>query len=349
MVAGGQPINLFEYEAAAEKVLPRHLWDFIAGGSQDEITVRRNRSAFEALALRPRYLRDVRERSLETTLLGSPVSMPIFISPAGQQRPVHRDGAVATARAAAGARALMIAPGREVEELAELEPGPRWLQFYLRDRDAVARAVRRAEELGIGALVPTVDVPFLNLKERDRRNNFLPPFDSVLDARHDGPPPGPPSPMQFTWDDLAWLKKLTSLPIVLKGINTAEDAKLAVDNGAAAILVSTHGGRLLDGTMSSIECLPEVVEAVDGAVEVYLDSGIRRGTDVVKALALGARAVGIGRPFFWGLALGGEDGVRGVLETLRAELDTALAFCGQTDVNDLEAGLLHVPGGWGRA
>jgi 4-hydroxymandelate oxidase len=182
--AGRQPINLFEYEAAAEKILPRHVWDFIAGGAQDEVTMRRNRSAFEALALRPRYLRDVRERSLATTMLGSEVSMPVFISPAGQQRPVHRDGAVATARAASGAGALMVVPSRELDETADVGPGPRWLQFYLRDRNEVEAAVSRAEGLGIRALVPTVDVPFLNIKERDRRNNFLPPFDVVLDARH---------------------------------------------------------------------------------------------------------------------------------------------------------------------
>jgi isopentenyl diphosphate isomerase/L-lactate dehydrogenase-like FMN-dependent dehydrogenase len=336
-------VNLYDFEAAAERTLPAAAWDFIAGGSMDEVTLRRNRSAYEALALRPRYLRDVSNRDLTTTMLGTEVSMPIFVSPAGMQWVAHPEGELATVRGAGAARALMIVPTgtqASIGEVAAAAAGPIWFQLYHSGRERTGTLVRAAEEAGCLAICVTCDVPVASFKERDRRHGF-----SVFG----GEPPAERLSHQVTWDDVAWLRTVTSLPIVLKGINTAEDARLAVESGADGILVSTHGGRLMDMTLSAIESLPEVVETVGDQAEVYVDSGVRRGSDVMKALALGARAVGIGRPFYWGLAAGGADGVARVLELLRAELDIVLAYCGQTSVQSLEPNLVHVPLGWGRS
>jgi len=348
-------VNLFDCERAAERALPRHLWDYIAGGATDELTTRRNRSAFDALIIRPRYLVDVSQRTLATTVLGAEVSLPVFISPAGNQHKVHPDGELATAQGAAKSGALMIVPAREgerIEELAVATAGPKWLQIYHRGRERTGELARRAEAAGYLAICITVDVPIVHTKERDLRNNFLPPHDYVFDASH-GPIPTPwvdvPLLEQFTYKDVEWLRGATQLPVVIKGINTPEDARLAVESGANGILVSTHGGRIFDSTLSSIESLPEVVEAVAGRGEVYLDSGVRRGADVFKALALGARAVGIGRPFFWGLSMGGAQGVHLVLEILRGELDVTLAFCGYTAVQDVERRSVDIPVGWGAA
>jgi 4-hydroxymandelate oxidase len=188
-----------------------------------------------------------------------------------------------------------------------------------------------------------------NAKRRDRRNWFLPPYRAVQYARHHEPFPDIWQPgFPFTLDDLEWLRGVASVPIVVKGVMTAEDARAAVDAGADGIFVSNHGGRILDATLSTIETLPEVLAEVGDEVEVYLDGGIRRGTDVLKALALGARAVAVGRPWFWGLAVGGADGVHRVLRILREELDAALALCGQSSVLDLDDALLNVPREWGR-
>jgi 4-hydroxymandelate oxidase len=334
-------INLHDYEAAAEAALPAHLWDFIAGGAMDEVTLRRNRTAFEELALRPRYLRQVGEPELATTVLGCEISMPVFVSPAGMQTVAHPDGELATARAAGLAQTLMIVPSgvrrATHAEVAEAATGPLWLQLYHRDRATTEARVREVEAAGYRAICVTCDVPVASYKERDLRHG-LAAFGGSRSPESLGFP--------VTWDDVEWLRGLTGLPLVLKGLNTAEDARLAVEHGASGILVSTHGGRLLDTTRSSIESLGEVVGAVDGRIEVYVDSGVRRGTDVLKALALGARAVGVGRPFFWGLAVGGAEGVHGMLELLRAELTLALRYCGQHSIHELDEALLHVPASW---
>jgi isopentenyl diphosphate isomerase/L-lactate dehydrogenase-like FMN-dependent dehydrogenase len=347
-----EPINVFDYERLAEQRLPRHVFELIAAGYGDELTVRRNRTMLDQVTLRPRYLRDVSERDLSTSMLGSPISMPVFISPAGAQRSTHPGGAVATVQGAATAGTLTIVPASEdaLEEVARTASGPLWLQFYMQDRAWLEELVRRAEALGYRALCVTVDMPVVNIRERDRRNRFLPPFDRVRSPREvsravaAAETVSPRRP--FTWADLEWLRETTSLPLVLKGLVTAEDARLAVGCGVDGILVSNHGGRVFDGARSSIESLPEIVDAAAGRAEIYFDSGIRRGTDVVKALALGARAVGIGRPFFWGLAVAGADGVAHLLEILRRETELALAFCGHTHVRELPPDLVHVPRDW---
>ncbi len=351
-----QLINLADYEAAARDRLPREIWDFIAGGSMDGISLRRNRSAFEALALQPRNLRDVTSRDLRTTVLGTPVSMPIIVSPAGVQAAADPEAEVATARGVGLSDTIMTVPmgaNRALADIAAAATGPLWQQVYHRSREHTEGVVRQAEALGFAAICLTCDVPVYSLKERDQRNGF-----DVLRYAQTGDVAGSVAPypaMAFaaqpreplTWREVEWLRGLTKLPIVLKGLTHPDDARIGADAGANAVMVSTHGGRIVDGTLSALESLPSVVDAVGSRVEVYLDSGVRRGSDALKALALGARAVGVARPFLWGLAVDGAQGVHAVLEILRAEFDLALAFCGHTDVAGITPDTVHVPLGWG--
>ena len=351
-------ISLFDFEARARLCLPHNVWDFIEAGAMDELTTRRNRTAFEALTLRPRLLRDVSERRLSTTVLGTEISLPVMIAPASDHMNAHPDGELATARGAGMSDTLMIlstASNYSMEEVAENSSCPLWFHLFHAGYDLTKTLVERAEASGYKAIVLTVDAPIPSPKERDIRNRYqrMFPLGNLRDhlpaePRADAQPRWELSSARpLTWMDLPWLRSLTSLPVVLKGIRTAEDAHIAVESGIDGIFVSTQGGRLLDMTMSSIEALPEVVEAVNGRAEVYLDSGVRRGSDVLKALALGARAVAIGRALFWGLAVNGADGVHSILEILREELDRCLAYCGQTSVQNLETNLVGVPVGWG--
>jgi 4-hydroxymandelate oxidase len=356
------PINLYDYEARAKQCLPHNNWEFIEAGSMDEFTTKRNRSAFEALTLRPRFLRDVGERKLATTVLGTEISLPVMVSPAGGHKLAHPDGELATARGAGMSNTLMMlstSSHYSMEEVSAAASGPLWFQLYHRGYEITEMLVHRAEEAGFKAVVLTVDTPVPSPKERDIRNQYVNPFPlgnfranieqmaAMTGAADEAPNwrPGPVPPL--SWKELEWLRGLTSLPLVLKGVRTAEDAHIAVENGVNGILVSTHGGRQLDMTMGSIEMVPEVVEAVKGQAEVYVDSGVRRGSDVLKALALGARAVSIGRPLYWGLAVNGAEGVHGVLEILREELDRCMAYCGQANVQELEPNLVNIPYGWG--
>ncbi|HLI61008.1 MAG TPA: alpha-hydroxy acid oxidase [Solirubrobacteraceae bacterium] len=344
-------ITLADCEAAARRRLPKHVYDYVAAGAADEITLARNRSAFGQLLLRPRFLKPVTAPELATTVLGTAISLPVVLSPAAYQRNLHPDGEVATCAGAARAATLAIVPavtGERIEEVASAAEGPLWLQLYHRGRPTTESFAKRAEAAGYGALCVTVDIPAQNPRERDRRNWFLPPYEGVRFGLHDEAPvelrvPGYP----FSVDDLHWLRERTRLPIVVKGVVTADDAALAVERGADGVFVSNHGARMLDTTPSAIEVLAEVVAAVDGRAEVYVDSGVRRGTDVLKALLLGARAVGIGRPWQWGLAVGGPAGVHRVLEILRLELEMAMTYCGQQSVQALTEGTLGIPSGWG--
>ena len=359
------PINLYDYRDRARQVLPPPLWDYIDGGGvMDESTVRRNRTALDQLTLRPRFLRDTSRRDISTTVLGEPVSLPVMLSPAGMHMNVHPEGELATARGAGMSGALMVLStlsSYSMEEVAGAASGPQWFQLYHRGRDFTEMLVRRAEDAGFKAICLTVDIPMRSPQERDARTggiNYLGPFPLGNFRAMNGLPSAaseagtleewataaaPP----MTWRELEWLRSLTALPLVLKGINTPEDAHLAVEHGIDGIFVSTHAGRVSDAAMGAIELLPEIVEAAKGRAEVYVDSGIRRGSDVIKTLALGARAVGIGRPLFWGLAVDGADGVHGVLELLREEIDRCMAFCGQSNIRELEPGLVNIPANWG--
>jgi len=352
--------NLLELEDMARAKVPRPSFDYIAGGAEDEVSLRRNREAYQKWALRPRVLVDVAQRDASTTVLGQRISMPVLVAPTAFHGLVHPDGEVATARGAAASGTIMVASAiatRTLEDIAEAVSAPRWFQLYVwKDRAVTADLVRRAEAAGYRALCLTVDTPFLGRREKDERNAFtLPPGLGIANVRPAGLDGMPESERgsafakyvaelldpSVTWRDVTWLRSLTSLPLVLKGIMTSEDATLAVENGVHGIVVSNHGGRQLDSTLGTLDALSEIVAAVRGRVEVYMDGGIRRGTDVLKALALGARAVLLGRPVLWGLALGGADGVRAVLQHLRTEFELALALAGRSDVSQIDRSLVQ--------
>jgi 4-hydroxymandelate oxidase len=322
-------LNVGEFlDTAAARVDPA-VWCYFEGGAGDEITLRENVAAFGRWQLRPRMLVDVSEIALETTLLGATVSMPVGIAPFALQRLLDPDAELATTRAGATAGALVTVPTLTSFRHAELQAaaeGPRWLQLYVQiNRASTLDHLAEAKEAGYGAVVLTVDLPLLGRRERDLRLGFaIPPeiplhYGTLVDVDP-----------TLTWRDLEWIRAATDLPLVLKGIVTREDAVLAVEHGVDGIWVSNHGGRQLDGVAAPIDALPEVVEAAGGACEVYVDGGFRRGTDVVKALALGAQAAFVGRPIAAGLAVGGEAGVARVLELFRAEIELALGLLGCT-------------------
>ena len=355
------PISIADYEARAKLSLPHNNWEFIEAGAMDESATRRNRSGFESLSIRPRFLRDVENRKLSTTVLGTEISFPVMVAPAGGHKIAHPEGELATARGAGMSNTLMMLSTSShypMEEVANAGAGPKWFQLYHRGYEITEMLVHRAEEAGFKAIVLTVDTPVPSPKERDIRNHYANPYPlgnfmatteemQAMSGTDEAPNWRPSLVPALTWKELDWLRGLTSLPLVLKGIRTAEDAHMAVENGVNGLLVSTHGGRQIDQTLGAIEMLPEVVEASKGHAEVYLDSGVRRGSDVLKALALGARAVAVGRPLYWGLAVNGAEGVHGMLEILRREFDHDLATCGQTNVQELEPGLVNIPYGWG--
>ncbi|MCH9010636.1 MAG: alpha-hydroxy-acid oxidizing protein [Chloroflexi bacterium] len=349
------PVNLYEYEALAKERLPKPEWDFIEGGATDEITIGRTRRAFDSIMLRPRMLVDMDERDLSTTVLGEKLDFPVMLCPAGHHIRAHPDAEKATVRAASAMDVGMIlSSGSSVvmEDVAANATRKIWFQqYFYRDQGITELMAHRAEESGFSALCITLDASIRSKRERNLRNNYMipasPNYDG-LEVQRGFAPSSDDAPPQFsgmvspraTWKDFEWLAGKTELPLVAKGVMTAEDARLAVEHGVKAIIVSNHGGRSLDSTFATIEVLPEVVDAVDGRAEVYLDGGIRRGTDIVKALALGARAVLIGRPIFWGLAAGGEEGLRGVLTILRDELESTMGLCGIPEVGAIGRNLV---------
>jgi isopentenyl diphosphate isomerase/L-lactate dehydrogenase-like FMN-dependent dehydrogenase len=329
-------IRVDDFEPLARERLSKDVYDFVVGGAGDEWTLRENVRAFERWILRPRVLRGVAQPDTATEVLSVPLSMPVMIAPWAYQRLVHPEGEPATARAAARAGTLMVVPTpaeRDLEVIASATDGPKWWQLYVfRDRGFTEEMLHRVAEAGYGAVVFTVDLPVGGLRYRDLRNGFEIP-ESVR------PSGGEYDPV-IRWDDLAWIREHTVLPILVKGILTAEDASRALEAGADGIVVSNHGGRQLDGTPASVDALPDVVQAVAGRIPVLMDGGIRRGTDVLRAIALGAGAVLVGRPVVWGLAVDGEDGVVGVLEILRDELRNAMALTGCQRVSDITSELV---------
>jgi 4-hydroxymandelate oxidase len=298
---------------------------------------------------------DIATRDLSTTVLGQRIEFPVMLDPAGSHGRAHPDGELATARAAGAMGTLMFASSTStytLEEIAKAATGPVWFQQYLfKDRGLTMSLADRAREAGFSALCLTLDSTIPAKRERNIRNRYrgqLTPnyADLELSEYTWGLSADAPRGVNqlinrsATWSELTWLAANTSLPLLVKGIMTSEDAALCADHGVKGLVVSNHGARQLDTTFASIEVLPEVVDAVDGRVEVYLDGGIRRGTDVLKALALGARAVLIGRPLFWGLAVDGEAGLRTVLTMLRDELEMAMGMCGRPTIESIDKSLL---------
>ena len=322
------PVNVWDYERLAEERLDANAGAYFAGGAGDEVTLRDNLAAFERRRLRPRVLVDVRVVTTATTVLGTDVALPVLIAPLALQGLAHPDGELATARAAAAAGTIMClssaATSSPAEVAAAAPDAPCWFQVYVwTPRTLTEAAIDQAVEHGYSALVLTVDVPYLGRRERDIRVDFKVPEHLTVQ----GDLFGGGFDAGVSWRDLEWLAGY-GLPVVVKGILTGEDARLACEHGAAAVVVSNHGGRQLDGVPASLDVLEEVVAAVDGRAEVLLDGGVRRGTDVLKALALGARSVLIGRAMVWGLAAAGEEGVRDVLRLLRDEIELGLALLG---------------------
>jgi isopentenyl diphosphate isomerase/L-lactate dehydrogenase-like FMN-dependent dehydrogenase len=345
------PINVSDFEAIARTRMEPAAYDYFAGGANDERTVADNLRAFERWVIRPRVLAGVREVETRTTLLGLPLTLPVALAPTAFNRLGHPDAELAAARAAGAAGTLMCCStisSSLLEEIAAVATGPLWFQLYVyRDRDVTRDLVRRAETAGYRALMLTVDTPRLGRRERDVRNRFaLPPDISIRNLERYGTPDALRWAASstfteyvhkllddsLTWESVEWLRTITALPILIKGVLTAEDAELCVQHGVAGIIVSNHGGRQLDGAIATMDALPEIVKQVAGRVPVLLDGGVRRGTDVLKALAVGASAVLIGRAYLWGLTAAGEAGVRKVLEILRTELELAMALAGCSSI-----------------
>lgn len=367
---GGQrpefPISLTELEAQAREVLSPEAYGYVVGGAGTEDTVRENLAAFRRWRLVPRLLRDVESRDLSVEILGTKMPAPVMLAPIGIQELMHPDKELATARAAASLGipiVLSTAGSTPMEDVAEaMGDVPRWYQLYWpRDPDLAVSFMKRAESAGYSAIVVTIDTVTLAWRPRDLSHGFLPflsgkgvaqyTSDPVFKAGLEKSPDEDPlaaslhwvqnfSNPAYTWDDLAHLRANTSLPILLKGILHPGDARLAIEHGISGLIVSNHGGRQLDGEIATLDALPSIRDAVGPDVPVLLDSGIRSGSDAIKALALGANAVLLGRPYAWGLAVGGEAGVRQVIKSFLADLDLSMALTGLTSVAQIDRGCL---------
>jgi 4-hydroxymandelate oxidase len=329
-------LDIASLERRAREVLPTDVADYYAGGAEDEVTLREATPAWRSWRLRPRVLTGVSAVRLRTTLLGDEVATPVGVAPWAYQGLAHPDGERATAGGAAAAGALMTVSTSATTGLAEVAavepPGPRWFQLYrLHSPAHTDDLARRAGDAGYRALVLTVDLPVFGRRLREAAHRFALPADLPVPNRPAGTVPAVDSPV-WTFDDVARFGRLSGLPVVVKGVLRGDDAAACVEAGAAAVWVSAHGGRQADPVVSTAHALPEVVEAVGDGVEVYVDGGVRAGSDVLTALALGARAVFVGRPVIWGLATGGADGVRAVLDGLSAQLATTMTLCGLGDV-----------------
>lgn len=341
-----EPVNIGDLERHAEANLEPGVFGYFAGGAADELTLGENVAAFRRIRLRPRVLVDVSQVDTSTNVLGLPLAMPVVVAPVAFQRLVSPDGEPGTARAAEKAGSIFTLSTIASARPREVTAGNRWMQVYVfRDRGITRAIVDEAVENGYKALVLTVDAPRAGRRERDRRTGFALPADlgapaighrsmtiaevfDLVDA-------------SLTWDDLAELVSSSPLPVLVKGVHAVEDALLAVEHGAAGVVVSNHGGRQLDGVPATIEMLPPIADALGGRTTLLMDGGIRRGTDVLKAVALGADAVLAGRAVLWGLAYGGEAGAELALRILHEEISVGMALLGVTCLADLNPTYVH--------
>ena len=354
-------VNLSDYEARAREIAEGSTLDYYDGGSNDEITLRENVAAFSRITLYPRVFRGVGKRDTRTTILGMPVSTPIIVAPVALIGMLHPDGEIPVVRAASEAGSIVTLSTFSVtpiEDVVAAATGPVWFQLYVyKDRAASEALVKRVEAAGCTALELTADAPVLGRRERDVRNSFALPADLwAPNITADGTLPLPASrgtggspfadafdmlvDQNLTWDDISWLTSVSNLPVFVKGILRADDARRAIGAGAAGVIVSNHGGRQFDTAPAAIDALGPIADAVGDRGEVIVDGGIRRGADVVKAIAMGARAVQIGRPMAWGLVVDGEQGVADVLGLLRDELDLAMALAGCRSIDEITFDLL---------
>jgi len=358
-------LTIHDYEAAALKKLSKMTGDYYRSGANEQVTLRENRMAFRRLQIRPKFLRrDVSVRDTETTFLGTKVPFPIGVAPTAMQRMAHPEGEVATAKACQEKGVIMILSTistASLEDVAKAAPNlTKWFQLYIyKDREITTSLVRRAEAAGFKGIVLTVDTPYFGTRTADARNNFcLPPHLTLANLTVEKKGQTKMSSKSgtsglneyatslfdagLTWKDVSWLQSITRIPIIVKGILTAEDALEAANHGVSAVIVSNHGARQLDHVAATIDCLEEVVNALKGSkVEVYLDGGVRTGTDVLKAVSLGAKGVFIGRPVIWGLSVDGQKGVKHVLDILSNEFNLAMGLAGCANINNVkEKGLV---------
>ncbi len=352
-------VNVFDYEAAAREKLPQTAYDYYRSGANDEITLRENHAAYERIQLHPRVLKDISKPDLSTRILGQDIAMPILVAPTAFHRMAHPEGEVATVRAAGEAKTIMIFSTLSNSSFEEVMPeatGPVWFQLYVyKDREATLSLVQRAESQGCKAIAVTVDAQVWGRRERDIKNRFrLPKGLSIKNLMPTGQEQMPKEKgesglaayvaWQFdptlSWKDIDWLCARSKIPVLLKGVLHPGDARLAIDHGAAGVIVSNHGARQLDTVPATIDALPAIVEAVDGKIEVLIDGGIRRGTDVFKAIALGAKAVAVGRPIIWGLAVDGQAGAKRILDLLRKDFELTMKLCGCTSIQEITGDLI---------
>ena len=341
---GTAPVNVLEFEPLARQRLPPPVWDYMAQGAADEITLRRNREAFDAIRLRPRVLIDVSTVNTGLELFGQKLQFPILLAPVAAQGRIHTGAEPEAARGASAAGATIVVStfaSARVEDIARAARGRAWFQLYVhRDRTVTRDLVQRAEAAGCTALCITVDMPVVPMRDREKRLAVRPPYTGPSSGGRVSPIYADAFNPTVTWETVAWIRSFAKTPVLLKGVLAPDDARRAASEGLAGVIVSNHGGRNLDTTPATIDALPAVVEAVQGQMPLLLDGGIRRGTDVVKAIALGARAVLIGRPYLWGLAVDGAAGVQRVTDILRDELEAAMAMCGAPSLEKISRHLV---------
>lgn len=354
-----KPVTVSDIEKIAAEKLDKNAYDYYSSGADDEITLKENCNAFNRIFLKYRVLVDVSKRDMSAVILGHKTSVPFLIAPTSFQKMAHPEGEIATVKAAGKAGTVMILStlaNTLLEEVSSAASGPVWFQLYVfKDREITRDLIKRAEAAGVKAIVLTVDAPLLGQRIKDVKNNFNLPTgltvknlekhfkeNLIVNKNNSGLADYVKKNLDasLNWNDLSWIRSVTNLPLILKGIACREDAIIAAEHNIEGIVISNHGRRQLDTCRATINVLPEVAEAVKGKTEIYLDGGIRRGTDILKSIALGADAVLIGRPVIWGLAYNGENGVTDVLNILRKELDLAMALCGCTDIKNISRELI---------
>ena len=340
----GAPVNVLEFEPLARQRLPREVWEYISQGAADELTLRRNREAFDAIRLRPRVLVDVSRIDTRLELFGQKLDFPILLAPVAGQGRMHTRAEPEAARGATAAGATFVIStfaSSRVDEIARAAQRRAWFQLYVqRDRGVTKDMVQRAEAAGCTALCITVDGPVVPMRDREKRLGIRPPYSGASRGGRVSPLYADAIDSTVTWETITWIRSFAKTPVLIKGITAPDDARRAAADGLAGVIVSNHGGRNLDTMPATIEALPAIVEAAGNRTAVLLDGGVRRGTDVLKAIALGARAVLIGRPYIWGLVVDGAAGVQRVVDILRDELETAMGLCGATSLDKISRQLL---------
>ena len=338
-------INIQDYYISAKSVLPKPLWDYIEGGASDELTIEMNTNDFKKIKVIPRRIINIKNRSTATSILGKKIQFPVIIAPVGGQRHFHEDGVMGSTKAAESVGTINVVPtnsGYSLEEVAEKMTRQHWFQIYHYDKEVTKDLILRAENAGYSAICLTVDGVITDRRERDKRNNL-----ELEESKWGANLINYPGLIQnismetITYDTIEWIREITNLPLVIKGIMSPEDAKILEQIGVNGIIVSNHGGRVTDSMQSSISALPKIKNVVSKEFELYLDSGIRRGIDVIKAIALGARAVLIGRPILWGLSTNGQKGVENILKIIHEEVDLAMAGCGKTKISEINTDLVE--------